>query len=82
MHCELGVDGLADDFAQTNEVNAEKAPEAELEVGVDGEGKRTVHDLKDGEPECGADSPCRLPPGDVDHLRAVARSRNRVARSS
>ncbi len=52
------------------------------EDGVDGEGRRTVYDLDDGDPECGADSHCRIPPGDVDALRAVARSRNRKARSS
>ncbi len=89
IHWGLGVDDLVRfhrqdvvQHARTNEVGAEEAPEAELEDGVDGEGRRMVHDLDDGDPECGADSHCRRPPGDVDPLRAVARSRNRKARLS
>ncbi len=61
--------------ARTNKVDAEEAPEAELEGGVD-------DDLDDGILRCDGDSHCRRPPGGVDHLRAVARSRNRKARSS
>ncbi len=68
--------------AQTNEVDAKEAPEAELEGGVDGEGRCAVHDLDDGDSECGADSRCRRPPGEVGPLRTVTRSRNRKARPS
>ncbi len=62
--------------ARTNEVDAEDAPEAELKGGVDDEARHTGYDFGDG------DSHCRRPPGDVDPLRAAARSRNRKARSS
>ncbi len=78
MRRGLGVGNLADDFAgRTSEVDAEEAPEAELEDGVDGKGRCMVYDLDDGDSECGADSHCRIPPGDVGPLRAMARSRNR-----
>ncbi len=62
------------------EVDAEEAPEAEIEA--DHEARRTGYDLDDGIPRCNGNSHCRRPPGDVDLLRAVARSRNRIARSS
>ncbi len=68
--------------AWTNKVDTEEAPKAELVDGVNSEERCTVHNLHDGDPECGADNHCRVPPGDVDPLRAVARSRNRKARSS
>ncbi len=34
-----------------NEIDAEEAPEAELEYGVDDEGRCTLHDLEEGNPE-------------------------------
>ncbi len=34
--------------AQTDEIDAEEAPEAELEGGVDDEAQRTRYDLNDG----------------------------------
>ncbi len=34
--------------AQTNEVDAEEAPEVEFEGGVDGEARRMEYDLDDG----------------------------------
>ncbi len=42
--------------AQTNKIDAEVAPEAELADGVDNEGRCTEQDLDDGNPECGARS--------------------------
>ncbi len=67
---------------QTNEVDAEEAREPELEGGVDDEARCTGYDLDDGILRCDEYSRCRRPPGDVDPLRAAARSRNRKARSS
>ncbi len=83
VHWALGVDELAGDFAGKTsrsipEVDAEEAPKAVLEDGVDGEGWCTVHDLDDGDP----DSHCRILPSGVDHQRVVARSRNRKVRSA
>ncbi len=67
---------------QTNEVAAEEAPEAELEVGVDDEARYTEYDIDDGILRWDGDRHCRRPPADVDPLRAAVRSHNRVARSS
>ncbi len=67
--------------AQTNEVNAEEAPEAELKGGVDDEARHTGYDLYDGILRYDGDSYCRRPSGDIDPLSAVARYRNRLARS-
>ncbi len=63
--------------AQNNEVDTEEAPEAELEGEVDDEVRHTGYDLDGGILRCDGDSHCRRPPGDVDPLRAAARSRNR-----
>ncbi len=67
--------------AQTNEVDAEEASEAELEGGVDDEARRTGYYLDDGIPRCDEDRQCGRPLGDIDPLRAVARSRNQVLQS-
>ncbi len=42
----------------------------------------TDHDPDDGNLECDADIRCRITLGDIDPLRAVARSHNRKGRSS
>ncbi len=47
--------------AQTNEVDAEETPEAELEGGVDDEARHTGYDLDDGILRCYGDSHCRRP---------------------
>ncbi len=51
MTRSLRVDGLAQ-HTRTNEIDTEKALEAELEYGVDDEGRSTEHDLEKGNPEC------------------------------
>ncbi len=62
--------------------DAEEAPEAELEGGVDDEARHMEYGLDEGISGCDGDSHCHRPIGDADPLRAVARSRNRKARSS
>ncbi len=44
--------------AQTNEVDAEEAPEAELEGGVGDKARHTGYDLDDGILRCDGDSYC------------------------